>query len=254
LLDKVHPNIKAGYDSFSLFEIGKGHNTDQADKDGLPVEFEMLELVTAATDKAAPAGAAYYQALRYLTELTDTLGIDIELRPIEKPESFEVAKPYEHTRAAQVWVKDTDIPLGMVGEYKPAVRRNFKLPAATAGFGLGLTQLLQATQQAGSVGYVPLPRFPKVIQDITLKVPADASYRQVYDAVWAGLMSAQPEETLPTLSPLGVYQAENDPSHKNVTFRLTIASYQKTMTDTEVSMMLDAAAAQARHESSAERT
>jgi phenylalanyl-tRNA synthetase beta chain len=253
LLDKVHPNIKAGYDGFALFEIGKGHNTDQADKDGLPVEFEMLELVTAATDKAAPVGAAYYQALRYLAELTDALGIDIELRPIEKPETFEVAKPYDHSRAAQVWARGVDIPLGMVGEYKASVRRNFKLPAHTAGFGLGLTQLLEAAQHTGPSGYVPLPRFPKVIQDITLKVPSGVSYRQVYDAVWTGLMSAQPEETLPALSPLGVYQAKDDTSHKNVTFRLTVASYQKTMTDAEVSAMLDAAAYKARDELAAER-
>jgi phenylalanyl-tRNA synthetase beta chain len=253
LLDKVHPNIKAGYDNFSLFEIGKGHNTDQADKDGLPVEFEMLELVTAATDKAAPAGAAYYQALRYLTELTDALGIDIELRPIEKPESFEVAKPYDHARAAQVWVRGADIPLGMVGEYKAAVRRNFKLPTHTAGFGVGLTQLQQAIQQTRVSSYVPLPRFPKVIQDITLRVPADVPYRQVYETVWSGLMSAQPVETLPTLSPLGVYRAKDDISYKNISFRLTISSYQKTMTDAEVSVMLDAAAKLAHDQFGAEK-
>ncbi|HEY5152630.1 MAG TPA: phenylalanine--tRNA ligase subunit beta, partial [Candidatus Saccharimonadales bacterium] len=37
LLEKVHPNIKAGYDEFALFELGKTHSTDHGtDDDGLP--------------------------------------------------------------------------------------------------------------------------------------------------------------------------------------------------------------------------
>jgi phenylalanyl-tRNA synthetase beta subunit len=66
-------------------------------------------------------------------------------------------------------------------------------------------------------------------------------------------MSAQPAETLPTLSPLGVYQAKDDISYKNISFRLTISSYQKTMTDAEVSVMLDAAAKLAHDQFGAEK-
>jgi phenylalanyl-tRNA synthetase beta chain len=77
LLDKIHPNIKAGYNQLGLFEIGKGHNVDQIDGDGLPTEFEMLECVYAAADKAAPAGAAYYQAQRFLRRLADSLEVSL---------------------------------------------------------------------------------------------------------------------------------------------------------------------------------
>ncbi len=36
---------------------------------------------------------------------------------------------------------------------------------------------------ASSNDYVPLPRFPKVTQDITLKVPADLAYQDLFDFV-----------------------------------------------------------------------
>jgi phenylalanyl-tRNA synthetase beta chain len=70
LLEKVHPNIKAGYDSFALFELGKAH-AHEHQTDGLPMEFERLALVFAADTKAAKllAGAPYYQAKYYLLAL-----------------------------------------------------------------------------------------------------------------------------------------------------------------------------------------
>ncbi|QQS19253.1 hypothetical protein IPL68_08075 [Candidatus Saccharibacteria bacterium] len=48
LLDKVHGNIKAGHDEFALFELGKGHDKNLSDDEGLPKELEYVELVYAA--------------------------------------------------------------------------------------------------------------------------------------------------------------------------------------------------------------
>lgn len=253
LLDKVHMNVKAGYDEFALFEIGKGHNLKHAGSDdGLPMEFEMLDVVYAATDKVARPGAAFYEARKFLLSLTANFGIELEFRPFSTEEEYAVVKPYDHTRAAQVFVKGRDLSLGMIGEYKQSVRRALKLPAHSAGFGIGITQLLEAVQQAKK-GYEALPRYPKVTQDITLKVPADLPYRDLYDFVSDELAKTRPEQTLPMLSPLDIYQRPDDHAHKQVTFRLEIASYVKTMTDQEVTKLLDGLADAAKGKFGAER-
>jgi phenylalanyl-tRNA synthetase beta chain len=80
LLEKVHPNIKAGFKQFSLFEINKTHNKKHYEEDepGVPKEFQELALVFAATEKNSEiGGAAYYQARKTLDFIAYELAIEI---------------------------------------------------------------------------------------------------------------------------------------------------------------------------------
>ncbi len=246
LLDKVHMNIKAGYGKFALFEMNKSHNLLHADTDqGLPTEFNMISLVFAANDKQADKqmGAAFYEARTYLTYLTDTLGIAVQFEAISNEPDFPVVKPFDLKRSALVRVKGTDTYLGIIGEFKSSVRKALKLPEHSAGFEIGLKELLGTSGRTG--GYAQLPRFPKTEQDICLKVPAGVAYQDLYNLVWNTLAEIQPEATVPALRPIDIYQREDDPEHKQVTLRFSIASFEKTMTDAEVSKMLEKVASAA---------
>lgn len=248
LLDKIHPNIKAGYDDFAIFEIGKGHIINETDEDGLPLEFDRLSLVVAG--KKRPAGAAYYEARKYLTALLASLNLaqDISFKPLDENDKDAASGYYQPGRSAAVYIGDTLI--GRMGEYKTSVRRALKLPAACAGFELGLKPLLDKQQVKA---YVPLPRFPKVTQDITLDVPAAVSYQEIFEFMWQALGKVQPENSLPTLGPLDIFQKQGDTGHKHVTFRFTVASYERTLTAPEVNEMLDKAAAAAQEKFGAKR-
>ncbi len=243
LLDKVHPNIKAGYDEFALFEIGKVHGTSEVDEAGLPKELGRVGLVYAADAKAAAGhgGAAYYQARKLLTNLLADFGLtNQKFVPLSQADfgphklMTQMLAVYEPARAAVVY--DGERIVGVVGEYRSNVRRALKLPDFCAGFELFISTLLKAETP---LTYVPLPRFPKVTQDITLKVPAALSYQELYNFAWDELGKSQPENTLPTLGPVGIYQSEDDNSHKNISLRLTIASYERTLTDAQVNGLLD---------------
>jgi phenylalanyl-tRNA synthetase beta chain len=252
LLEKVHPNIKAGYDAFALFEIGKAHNIDQLDADGLPIEFEMLDVVCAAADKSAPAGAAYYQAQAYMQALVQSLGLAIDLRPFDAEEDYEVVKPYDHTRSAKIFVKGTDQPLGMIGEYKASVRRLLKLPQHTAGFGIGLEQL-QAAVSRENTTYLPLHRFPSVSQDITLRMDETLVFAELELLVAKALGANAPEDTHIHLQSVSAYQSQDDKLHKNYTFRVTITPTNRTLTEQEVTKTVDAIAAAVLNKLGAER-
>jgi phenylalanyl-tRNA synthetase beta chain len=248
LLSKVHMNIKAGYDEFALFESGKVHSQDQVAEDGVPGEFEFTALVIAAADKLKKTGAPYYQARKYLTDLT---GVELTFKPVgDDMKQYPVVKPYDLDRAALVSIKGGDF-LGIIGEFRSEVRRELKLPKYAAGFEVDTTVLQKAFDKARS--YVPLPRFPKVTQDITLKVPASLAYQELFDFVKSELSKGSPANTLPSLEPIDIYQAENDSTHTNVTIRLSIASYDRTLTDSEVNKLLDEAAVAAKTKFGAER-
>ncbi len=258
LLEKIHPNIKAGQDCFAIFELGKTHIVGESmqDEPDVPAEFERLALVFAANDKSVPkeAGAAYYQAKEYLMTLLEKLNMNdrVTFEPLT-PDRYEGGTQtkitqYDAGRAATIRIDD--LVLGEIGEYKASVRKALKLPIYTAGFELDLLVLLR---HQGNVRYRQLPRFPKTEQDICLKVPAATTYAEVYDFVWTTLAEIQPESTMPNLTPVDIYQREDNPEHKQITLRFSLASFERTLTDQEVSKVLDIVAQKAKAELNAER-
>jgi len=258
LLDKIHMNVKAGFDRFALFEMGKVHGKTQLDNEGLPREFERIAFVYAANDKyAINDGAAYFEAHKYLEGLLSAFGIrgDCTLVPAStadldvQPFYLQVMKPFDLTRSALIYVNDR--PLGIVGEYSAAVRKALKLPVHSAGFEFGLN-LFPGSRQI-SASYEALPRFPKVTQDITLRISSELPFADLSDFVIRVLSEVKPGQARLGVKPLGIFQREDDSAHKQVSFRVELASYEKTLRDVEVSKLLDELAVRAKEHFSAER-
>lgn len=252
LLDRISMNLKAGNDRFALFEMNKTHNLLHADDDnGLPSEFGMLATVVTANDKiiAKGEGAAFYEARTYLEHLATRLGITLEYTPMADDVDYPVIQSYDPARSAFVTVQGGET-LGVIGEYKPSVRKAMKLPLHTAGFEISLDTLLAAG--IGKPRYTALPRFPKVAQDITVRVPSEITFASLETAFAAFVKSYKKGEYFTTVQGIDVYQGE-DLAYKNVTFRITAASFERTLTDSEVVEMLDLAAAAAREQFGAER-
>lgn len=252
LLEKVQPNLRSDMirsedNEFALFEIGKAHVKGQTDPDNpnLPKELHALSLVFAADDKTANRkynGAAYYQAKHYLNYLMTSLrALDVlifeALEGAElnnNPWAEQLVKPYEPKRSAIL--RNEQGIWGVIGEFKNSVRQSLKLPAFSAGFELDPLFFVLHKPLAK---YVPLPKFPKVQQDITLKVPVGLGYSELFTFLWQELSNVSGDATLPILKPIGIYQSEEDKTHKNVTFRLWLSAYGRTLTADEVNKLLD---------------
>lgn len=249
LLEKVHSNIKAGYDEFALFEIGKTHSLDHAqDEDGVPKEFEFTALVVTANDKLKKAGTAYYQARKYLEYLVGEGAL--EFKPVgEDMQQYPVVRPYDPARSALVSVKGGEF-LGIIGEFRPGVARALKLPQYSAGFEVDTTVLKSVLT---TVSYLTLPRFPSVRQDITLKVPAEMAHQELYDFVNKELGANAPDETHVRLEPIDIYQKDDDTAGKQITLRISITATNRTLTDKEVNLVLESIAAAAKTKYGAER-
>lgn len=265
LLEKVHPNIKAGFDEFALFELGKAHIRGEQDvfEPEVPKEVNALSLMYAA--KSAKPGAAYYAARNYLDQLLQGFNARglVRYEPLAgadlhgSPWIEQMAAPYDPVRSAVLRDvtegSDTSgLIWGVVGELKASVRKACKLPDYAAGFELDPLLLLRQIG-SGTRAYTPLPRYPRVTQDITLKVAAEVPYEQLYNCLQHQLAAECSNDMLVMLKPLDIYQRQDDRLHKQVSFRLQIASYERTLTDTEVSAVLDAVANAAGAELGAER-
>jgi phenylalanyl-tRNA synthetase beta chain len=258
LLAKVHLNHKSGFDEFALYELGKTSSKEELDNDKLPIEHPVVAWVYSATDKAYDVktrGTTYYQAKYCLEQLLHHEGIDQARYRLLRPHTVDSIPTWLRLRVGMfdlnrsaIAIHD-DIMLGVIGEPTPAVRRALKLPPNVAMFECHLGEMLRAKRAAFS--YKPLSRFPATDQDICFKVPAELLYDDLVLAVIDFLRRDKELES--TVSPVDIFQREDDTAHKQTTIRLRLGRADRTLTTVEVNELLEHLATHIRSALRAER-
>ena len=231
LLDKVHSNIRAGFTNFALFETNKVHFKGEMDtqEPTVPNEDAHVALVLNDSRTNGVQDAPYYTAKRYLEQITslkDTELISLTDFDLSTDEwGAQLVAPYEPKRSAVI-VKDSQI-WGVVGEYKQAVKRAFKLSEYAAGF-----EVHRAALSPKKVTYVPLSKYPSAERDICFKVDRTISYQALVQALQS---VALPQHITYSLSPLDIFSRDDDrDTTKNITLRFTFTAHDKTLTGEEV--------------------
>ncbi len=200
LLDKAHLNQKIPYDSFALFEMNKIYRKDWGmNEESVPTEKMSLGFVLA---ERKTVGDAYYKAKNFVEKLLKRFNIEPEFRPLKQMGAE--CLPFENKRAAEIWVGEEYI--GVVGEFKNVVKRNFKLNDYLAGFELNLDKILNLESSV----VIPSSFEIKDKQDLT--ITTKKSYREVYNQVKEKYSDAE-------VTPVGIYQPEGV-EDKNITFHL----------------------------------
>jgi len=239
LLDKVHMNVKSGHDEFTLYEIGKGHNKKYhaSDDEGLPSEMKFVDMVY--TSKKPLEGAAFYRIRRQVESLASEFGREIVCLPINENLDYPVTAPFEQSRSAMIHTADTNEFLGMIGELKQSVLRSYKLPAYTAAATLDF-EAFHSLDKKKSESYIPLSKYPKIYQDVSLRVSTDVYAQDIESIAKQAIVSETDSSLLWSLSPVSIYQAEDDDSSKTITYRLTVNHTEKTLFDSDVSELVKA--------------
>jgi phenylalanyl-tRNA synthetase beta chain len=231
LLNLVHGNSKNGYDGFALFELNKVHSKALGMSGDVPTEAHHLALVVA--EKKLTSGTLYYQAKVLLEYMADQLGLTFAYEPLTATD-LAIARPFEPKRSAEVREGKSGEILGVIGEYRTAVAKSFKLPYV-AGFELDTEALMRAVQSV-ETSYAPLSRYPGTERDICFQVTPDTSYAAVAEAAGRSL---QGSELLSTMTPIDIYQPD-DGTYKNITLRFSFVSHDHTLNSDEVAPAVEA--------------
>jgi phenylalanyl-tRNA synthetase beta chain len=236
LLEKVRPNVKDGFSDFSLFEVNQVYRKgDGLTEEKVPVGRDDLGLVVTGD---------YYLAKKYATELLARLGVAAEFTALDA--TGVCGRPFEPKRAAQIVSADGKVRYGSVGEVRTSVRRAFKLPEVMAGLELNLGRLLEAASPAMKLA--ERSGYPAVERDLTLRVASGVEYGQVEGLVSEVLRGLGLQFTV---TPVGIYQGE-DKGWKNVTLRVSFASFEKTLASGEIEGVVGAVTARLQAELKAE--
>lgn len=253
LLEKVHPNIKAGFDEFAIYEIGKVHSKTEIDSQGLPREFERLALVIAKKNADNKAGAPYFWAKKYLSFILKHFGQELQFCPLDEVSfkghklSEQMTVLFEPQHSAGIMVGEKIV--GVVGEYKTSVASALKLPVFCAGFEL----FLSALNLQGTV-YRSLNRFPSLDQDICLRTDMKHSYDELEQFLVNALRAAvKPHGYKFSILPIDIFQHPKDKDRKQTTWRVTLRHPERTLTTAEANKLLDDIASKAKQELKAER-
>ena len=231
LLSNVFQNSKAGYDHFAIFELNKFHTKIHGLTDeNVPKELDGLAFVVSTSKKAK--SAAYYEAKQYLEYIARELGLEFTYEPLEEA-NYPVTQPYEPKRSARVWDAKTHERIGVIGEFKRSVQKGFKLSDNVAGFEIAPQALLKLTMNQEN-SYEPLSKYPGSNRDICFQVASDVPYAQVYEAAKQALTDSALRITI---APLDIYQPESGET-KNITLRVTLGSYDRTLTGEEVTTIM----------------
>lgn len=228
LLSKVNMNIRKGFDEFAIFEIAKTHNKNHSDdgEDGLPLEIETTALVYA--NKDPKSATAFYCAKAYLDQLAKSFGIKFSYKPFNEYPGYSIISSFDIERSAMVFIDDDFC--GIIGEYRAEVEQNLKLPRNSAGFELSTESLMNAKTASD---YKPASEFPSSNQDITLKVAKNLPVVEVESIIENSLKNTGLWYRFKLIS---IY-SDND-THKNVTFRITMADYKKTLTTEDLNKII----------------
>src|SRR6185503_18168198 len=173
LLESVRHNLNHGNRDVRLFEIGRVFAGSEARE--LPGERESLALI--ATGGATEEGRA--QASREIDfyELKGALEAAFDAMKLA-PLSFTRGS-IEHLRdgqAAHVTLAD-GAAVGSVGRLAESLATSYKFRQPVYVAELDLTALLDSERRPAQ--YVPLPRYPSVVRDVTLLVGRDVSFADV---------------------------------------------------------------------------
>ncbi|MEX2014383.1 MAG: phenylalanine--tRNA ligase subunit beta [Candidatus Saccharimonadales bacterium] len=230
LIEKVHPNVKAGFNNFTLFETGKVHGKSEVGKDGIPTEMGRV---------AGILTGDYYQAKYLLKQLyPDNLSITYELPSKTVLASHKMASamlaPFDDRRSSVAFIDGR--PLGVVGEFKSSVHKKFKLPEKCAGFELFLSSITKSRQHVTS-GYKPIAKYPSIDQDISLRTDFKTDYSKIKSALKDSLAKNSPDDVEVKVECIDIFA--KDKKHKHTAFRLTANSNKRTLVSEVINKLLD---------------
>lgn len=231
-METVQSNLRF-QERVAIFEIGRTYlplvGRSEPGEGLLPTESRRLVIALAGPVRAptwqepAPPAADFFDLKGIVEALLAHLhlGGDLRFAPSDHPS-------YQPGRAADLFLGATKI--GTLGEIHPLVRAAHDLPADLR---LPVAELaLDALTTAAPRGWkvAPTPRFPAVIQDLAVVIPADRTAATIERAI-----RAAGGDLLADVRLFDVYEGAAIPAgHKSLAYSLTYQAPDRTLRDDEV--------------------
>jgi phenylalanyl-tRNA synthetase beta chain len=225
LLLAASKNVARRNTTVGLFEIGAAFLPSRAELPDEPLRAAWLFTGPAPTGWHGPhRDLDFFDAKGVAERLAEGLGVRGVIF-----EAWE-AEPYHLGRCARIMLGGS--PIGVVAELHPRAARSLDLDGRVAVAEVDLAPLFAAAEEAAPG---ELPRFPAVMRDLALLVPATTPAAEVATAIRD---AAGP--LLERIELFDVYAGTGTGEALSLAFSLAFRRSDRTLTDAEVSERMDA--------------
>ena len=233
LIEKLSINLNKGHTEVSLFETNISHQKNVLDSEELPLENWYLSFVYSHKNNSRYDGSPYFMAKRYLEKVLNGLGVnnydyilamDYNLEDTS-PWLKNISNTFNLNSSAVILSKEKKI-LGIVGDISSKLRDNFKLPKYTSAFEINISELIPCIGEGNS--FKKEPMFPAITRDLCFIVDDSTQYGELEQELSKSLNS---DSLYTSLECLDIYQSDDSKESKNITFRMSIQNYEKTLTE-----------------------
>ncbi|MFC1612972.1 phenylalanine--tRNA ligase subunit beta [Patescibacteria group bacterium] len=231
LLENVKKNLKY-FDEFSMFEIGNVFKNEKGSflmknvqKDLLPLQEKNVTGIVVLGKKETP----FYRIKEIVTGLLDELSIDFNIT-----DNF-IAKEWMHPyRKSEIKNCKSKSILGYITELNPVIAEKIGIKNARVGiFNFKLDILLKLS--GNEKKYKKLSKYPSIIRDLSLVVDKKLLYSDISDLIKKDnklVQSVQLFDVFEDVNRLG-------DDKKSIALHIIFSSDERTLTDQEVSAVLD---------------
>lgn len=243
LIERARDNLRAGYDNFMLFELGKVHRRGLMDDAEPNLPAELSEVAGIVVDKTKRTDSAFY-VVKKIVNYVLNLGDELKYVRLDKysGQLDSSTNVYEPLRSAILLIDDRYV--GVVGELRGDVRQRFKLPEFVAGFSLMLGELLPYIDR--DIEYTPVSKYQGTSRDITYQVSNEVDYVDVYNFTRRILVDKLPDHIVAEVSPRDIYAIGD--GKRNITLHIDFHDLTKTIDAKLVGKVMDRLAKQSSNE------
>lgn len=195
---------RANFDNIKLFELGKGYHGETIDK--VDEQFWISTILS---------GEKLFEAKGDIENLLRSLGIKYQIMPFEKP------NPLLHPgRAGQIVVGKEIV--GNIGEIHPTILSLFGLKGHVTCWAIHHDLIEKVVNPEKT--YQPVPKYPAVVEDLSLIIPGKVLYGDVVVAI---------KNSSHLISSVDLLDAHEE----STTLRITYLDKTKNLTDKEVALL-----------------
>lgn len=222
MLEVLSRNFKQRNKSAHLFEIAKIYLPQQSEQ--LPDERNVISL--GIYPEAAVSAADFYTLKGYIEELFDKLGVvDVSFSPAKTNPSFHPG------RCAEVFVHGKSV--GFFGQAHPRVSAAFDLDNGCLLAELDIALILEGAVEAKT--YRSLPKYPAVSRDLALILDMDVLAGDVYQ-----IIVKNGGKLIDHVELFDIYTGAQIPAgKKSLAYAITFRAPDRTLTDDEISAVMD---------------
>jgi phenylalanyl-tRNA synthetase beta chain len=218
LLDGASLNIKNGYKSVSLFEIGSVFDENREESTKVAFLFSGNKDKANILNSGKPTNMDFFT---FADKVSSVIG-EFELEPIENP-SVSLIHPYQ---SANIIIAGEKV--GEISKLHINVAKDYELPDTFIAE-VDFDKISFTSKKAKEVSKYQLSN-----RDLSFVVPKSIMFKDIKDAI----NSNKPEE-LVKFYPLDIYESEELGDNISLTIRLELQSYEKTLEEADITSAVD---------------